>query len=117
MCVCGGVILGPLWSGAMAVGANPKIAKECSVWARSLRLDLEVELGQQSEGSVDAFNPYPNTCRDSPGPVDLRAVVSPWQVQAPSVRSDVLACYLIAVYLPHLLPLALKFFGILCRCC
>lgn len=104
-----------LWSGAMAVGANPKIAKECSVWARSLRLDLEVELGQQSEGSVEAFNPCPNTCRDSPEPVDLRAAVSPRQVQAPSVRDDVLACYLIAVYLPHLLPLALKFFGILCR--
>lgn len=52
----------------MAVGANPKIAKECSIWARSLRLDLEVELGQQSEGSVEAFNPCPNTCRDSPGP-------------------------------------------------
>lgn len=49
------------------MGANPKIAKECSVWARSLRLDLKVELGQQSEGSVEAFNPCPNTCRDSRG--------------------------------------------------
>lgn len=44
--------------------------------ARSLKLNLEVELGQQFEGSLEASNPCPNTCRDFPGPVDLRATVS-----------------------------------------